>query len=203
MAEPRRIRVDWTQFDDTLIRMVRAGRTTRDIATALGAPVTRNAVIGRMHRLRLEHRLEVMAPPPPKAARRPGFAQPGLPAVAGEKPVAVRRNGHAMPDKVLHKERQRQGVNHVFGLAAARLAIRAEAARAPASERFADGFLGQTGRVALTDLESCHCRFPIDMADGTVRSCGLTPIEGSSYCTDHHLRCYDGIPAPKARAAWG
>lgn len=70
--------------------------------------------------------------------------------------------------------------------------------RRPLQERFAEGFDGQVGRVALRKLEANHCRFPIDMPDGKIRYCGLDKLDGSSLCADHHARCYVGIPKPKA-----
>lgn len=55
---------------------------------------------------------------------------------------------------------------------------------------FTEGFMGQRSRVALTELETGHCKFPIDQTDGTVRYCGDQAEDGRSYCQHHASRCY-------------
>jgi len=62
----------------------------------------------------------------------------------------------------------------------------------PFKPLFADGYAGQTGRFAMTDLAEDHCRFPIDQPDGSVRFCALTQKRGSAYCPVHHARCTNG-----------
>ena len=57
---------------------------------------------------------------------------------------------------------------------------------------FAEGYAGQTGRLAMADLAEHHCRFPVDQPDGSVRFCAQTQQRGSAYCAAHHARCTDG-----------
>lgn len=55
--------------------------------------------------------------------------------------------------------------------------------------RFAHGYRGQQGRIAITALKDEHCRFPIDMPDGRTRFCGDPRHGNSSYCLHHRARC--------------
>ncbi len=52
--------------------------------------------------------------------------------------------------------------------------------------RFDTGYGGQEGTVTLIDLEPHHCRYPIDG-----RYCGAVRREESSYCREHHRRCFN------------
>jgi len=64
--------------------------------------------------------------------------------------------------------------------------------KSPLKPLFAEGFQGQTGKLAMADLEDDHCRFPVDQADGTVKFCADPQQRGSAYCPAHHARCTDG-----------
>ncbi|MEO1160422.1 MAG: GcrA family cell cycle regulator [Pseudomonadota bacterium] len=64
--------------------------------------------------------------------------------------------------------------------------------KSPFKPMFAEGFAGQSGKLAMADLEDGHCRFPIDQPDGTVKFCAEPQQRGSSYCPSHHARCSDG-----------
>ena len=55
-------------------------------------------------------------------------------------------------------------------------------------ERFAEGYLGQLGRVAITELTAETCRWPIDQPKAAVRYCGDTVSLGSVYCEHHRGR---------------
>lgn len=56
---------------------------------------------------------------------------------------------------------------------------------------FAEGFMGQKGRLSLLGLRSSgQCRYPIDQPNGGVRYCGDFAEDGASYCVHHAARCY-------------
>lgn len=59
----------------------------------------------------------------------------------------------------------------------------------PLTERFAEGYLGQTGRLSIMDLKWHTCRFPITHSTGETRYCGLTVKDRSAYCETHTIRC--------------
>ena len=61
------------------------------------------------------------------------------------------------------------------------------------AEAFAEGYHGQTGRLALYDLKEESCRFPIDQASGPPRYCGLDAEKGGSWCPAHAARCCAGV----------
>lgn len=62
----------------------------------------------------------------------------------------------------------------------------------PLTDRFAEGYLGQTGRLALVDLKGSggQCRFPVDQPSGPVRFCGASAPDGSSWCAHHAARVF-------------
>ena len=56
-------------------------------------------------------------------------------------------------------------------------------------DAFAEGYMGQTGRVSIYDLGEDQCKFPIDQpAPELVKYCGLARVHGSPYCADHYRR---------------
>jgi len=151
--------MSWT---DERIEHLRAmwaeGSTASQIAEELGG-VSRNAVIGKIHRLKLRVSSGSFHPPmaaQPKPSRQP-FLTPATrhPARGGQtKPRAVH-----VPREVVHHDPQKSLL-----------------------ERFVEGYLGQQGRIGLLDLNAHHCRFPVGD-----RFCGLEPhSEGASWCR-HHL----------------
>lgn len=183
--------VKWSVFDAHLIALWEKGKTAREIAFALNGSVTRNAVLGRIHRLKISGRIACAAR---ASGRRPAVARSGennTPALPSLAPL----QGHARPVVLKTK---------AAALSKTRATARAGfTAPRPPSENillaFADGYDGQKGRVALVDLEPRHCRFPIDVAGGPVKYCGLDKEpSGSSYCPHHAVRC---VRAPPGRPA--
>lgn len=65
-----------------------------------------------------------------------------------------------------------------------------------------EGFMGQTGKVRIDQLELRHCRFPIEQKDGTTMYCGDTTTHvGGSYCQHHHERVYRSAQTQEQAAA--
>ena len=56
------------------------------------------------------------------------------------------------------------------------------------TDRFQQGYLGQRGRVSITELTHETCRWPIDQRKGPARYCGDAVQAGSSYCEHHQER---------------
>ena len=103
-----------------------------------------------------------------------------------------------------HSLRSRKPMPGNFTLKAPDLDANAVFDKSPLKPLFAEGFQGQTGKLAMAHLEDGHCRFPVDQPDGTVRFCADPQQRGSAYCPDHHARCTDGpaitFKRPLARA---
>ncbi|WP_196504020.1 GcrA family cell cycle regulator [Aestuariivirga litoralis] len=156
------------------------GKSCSEIAGILGQGLTRNAVIGKVHRLNLQDR----AVHPPHSVRPAGEASRPKKSAT---PISLGGPGLSSP-----KKPDRAVPAGSFRAARPRMAKPPIPALAPVShfsELFADGFEGQRGRVAISDPKNHHCRFPIDMPERPVMYCGLQKDDGSSYCAAHRRRC--------------
>jgi len=189
--------IDWAPHIETLKQLHAEGKSAAQIAAAIGHGLTRNAVIGKVHRLRLR----ITQPSCRRAANRMvnvsgrSVAEPSAPKLLdGARPVKLK----ALPrvEKSLQRERNRTATNFMTGVRKLTSAINHTA---PALERFKEGFLGQTGRLSLIELREGLCRFPIEQAEGPDRYCGLDAEKGGAYCGHHAARCSDGIPAKKVQ----
>ena len=140
----------------------------------LGDGVTRNSVIGKIHRLGLS-----LASTSPYTTVKNGRVS---------RPRAA-RNGGAAANKARQQQeraiRAKIGDNRVKAVVLARATALGEL---PACE--AINLPADAPTVALLDLKPNDCRWPIDGPDGTVaqrRFCGCERAnEGSPYCRRHH-----------------
>jgi GcrA cell cycle regulator len=173
--------VNWDDHVQQLRRLWLAGKSCAQIAAELGHGITRNAVIGKVHRLKIadRHCQSKAGGRPPAQAR----STPGVAPLTRQKPAPpLLRNAVRLRRNPLQVQR-----------AAARAGILAP--KPPSGNvllAFAHGYNGQQGRVALVDLEPQHCRFPVDMPDGAVHYCGLAKEISGSYCPAHAVRCVAG-----------
>ena len=148
------------------------GKSASQIAGLLGHGMTRNAVIGKVHRLGLAGRAKSpsSAPPRPRpaagAAHRP--AAPRLPAAA----------------------------RMVRGATA--LALAPQPLAEPAPQTFAESVVVPMSlRVTIVELKEAMCRWPLgDPASPDFRYCG-SPAPGSPYCAHHAALAYQ--PAHERR----
>ena len=68
-------------------------------------------------------------------------------------------------------------------------------------DHFQDGYLGQKGRLSILQLHHDACRYPITMASGETRYCGLGIARGV-YCGTHADRC-NPVIRERVRRKWG
>jgi GcrA cell cycle regulator len=161
----------WTfERVEILKRLWAQGLSASQIAGRLGG-VTRNAVIGKVHRLGLSSRVTTSRKP--KARRAP---------------IQV----SAAPPKMSREEAERQA-------AARRRELEEQAARAAEQQRLeqerlthiADEELEPVAPargVALLDLKEAMCRFPHgDPKDSSFHFCGERRADGSPYCGTHSM----------------
>jgi GcrA cell cycle regulator len=74
----------WTDEKVELLRQLWLdGKSASQIAAELGDGVTRNAVIGKVHRLGLSGRVKASAPTAPRVRQRPTAARPAAPRSGG------------------------------------------------------------------------------------------------------------------------
>lgn len=155
-------KLPWTEFRvEELKRMWTEGMSASQIARQLGAGATRNAVIGKLHRLGLSGRT-----PPARAAnarpRRP--SQPSHPSRPGLMPTA--------------------GATALKPQFDAKPSPRPEPAPEPI--RLVDTPRGE--RVSILMLSDKTCRWPIgDPGSEDFCFCGAAPRPGGPYCA-HHAR---------------
>jgi GcrA cell cycle regulator len=145
------------------------GKSASQIASLLGAGLTRNAVIGKVHRLGLAGR-----------AKSPGMVSP-RPRSAPHR-VAAPRIASAAP-------RITRG--------ATALAIAHEALADVEPEAFESVVVPMSLRVTIVELKEAMCRWPLgDPATAEFRYCG-SPTASGPYCAYHGSLAYQ--PAHERR----
>lgn len=153
--------MSWTDERIEMLRKLWAdGLSASQIATSLGG-VTRNAVIGKIHRLGLSGRVKA-----PQRASRPRAASGAAPAA------------NTAPVKAVSAPRV---------MAAGALAVKVveEPEAAPAPQPAAE-VVPITGGVGLMDLKVSSCRWPLgDPSDDDFRYCGARCSAGDTYCRAH------------------
>ena len=145
------------------------GLSASQIATEIGGGITRNAVIGKVHRLGLSGRGKAKAPPP----QRPRKAAPQAPSAPAPapRPTAVIAPAPATLDVETQPE-----------LAPVPLAV-ADEVGIPLSER-----------VTIMDLRESMCRWPMgDPTKPEFRFCGARSVTGLPYCSHHAQVAYQPV----------
>ena len=177
----------WTEDRVELLKKLWGdGYSASQIAAQLGE-VTRNAVIGKAHRLGLSGRQSTRpsaSRPAPAAARNNagGSAQSApRPSTVGAGSAGQQPQISAVSSTVLSSggaARKLETVASLEAQAAEDLAL------APTPLRVIDG--ARPGTVTLLDLKERMCKWPIgDPGDEDFRFCGGKAIQGQPYCDDH------------------
>jgi GcrA cell cycle regulator len=155
----------WTDEKVELLRqMWLDGKSASQIATELGDGVTRNAVIGKVHRLGLSGRVKTSAPAAPRVRQRPSHA----------------------PRASAPRSSAGGGFRGNTALALARdVQIEAE------PEYREDVVIPMSLRVTIVELKEAMCKWPLgDPTTPEFRYCGIqTPGEGP-YCVHHGRMAY-------------
>jgi GcrA cell cycle regulator len=158
--------MSWTEERiETLRRLWAEGLSASQIASALGG-VSRNAVIGKIHRLGLSGRVKTQKARP---ARSAGSAGGG---------AAVAARPASAPPRVM-----------AVGAAAVKVVEREEpvTARVPAPAEV----VPLHGGVTLLDLKTSSCRWPLgDPSEESFRFCGTRTQPGETYCACHAEKAY-------------
>jgi GcrA cell cycle regulator len=154
----------WTDEKVELLRqMWLDGKSASQIASELGDGVTRNAVIGKVHRLGLSGRVKTSAPTAPRIRHKPAHAP---------RPVAPRSVGG--------------GFRGNTALAMARDPM-AEAE----PELREDVVIPMSLRVTIVELRETMCRWPLgDPTSPDFRYCGIQSQSDGPYCVHHGRMAY-------------
>ena len=172
MADPtigKEAVLSWTDERVELLRKLwLEGLSASRIASELAGGVTRNAVIGKVHRLGLSGR--VKAAIPAGAQRTRPIAKPGQAARTPmpQRPMPMMRGNTA-------------------------LALDQRTAPMPVAQRGSDdNVISMTETVTIMDLRESMCRWPVgDPSSAEFRYCGgKAPIGEGPYCAYHSRMAY-------------
>jgi GcrA cell cycle regulator len=187
--------MSWTdERVETLKSMWAEGKSASQIAKELGG-VTRNAVIGKVHRLGLSNRvggpdrpedeLAELDPPAepglePEEEARPAPAAPPRPSAKEAPPPRPKTPGQPLPPQPAGSE-----------ISAEALANLAEVAK-------------KARRLSLMQLTERTCKWPIgDPATDDFWFCGLPSVPGKPYCETHVAVAFQPMSARRDRRAGG
>jgi len=159
--------MSWTEERVELLRQLWLdGKSASQISTALGAGITRNAVIGKVHRLGLSGRAKTPSSSPrprPKTAEAPRPAAP-----------------------------MRQGGSVVRGNTALALEIEPSVDIAPVFDD--EVVVPMSLRVTISELREAMCRWPLgDPTTSEFRYCGAQTPGMGPYCTHHGRMAYQPV----------
>lgn len=166
--------MSWTEDRIALLtKLWTDGLTASQIATALGGATTRNAVIGKAHRLGLSGR------PSPVRAPRPARAT----TVRPSKPKSLPRPAGLPMLAKSHMSRPPMQESHLHPIIPV-----VEITLGPA--------------VSLLKVTDKMCKWPIGHpGDESFRFCGGQSRQGSPYCEGHAQLAYQPMPAKRDRKA--
>ncbi len=167
--------MSWTDERVELLKKLWSeGLSASQIAGRLGAGVTRNAVIGKVHRLNLSGRAQQPRAAQPRAQRKQ--REPSLP---GSRPNGM----PSMPTA---------GSTALKPMARAEVSPRPVALPEPQPVRLVD--LPKGGRVTILHLSDKTCKWPIgDPGSEDFCFCGHGPRDGSPYCEYHARLAYQPL----------
>ncbi len=167
MHETNRRNTVWTdERTKTLKRLWADGWSASQIARHLDCGMTRNAVIGKVHRLKLPTR---------KLVHWKGSSR-------GESRVRDKTVNTGRPKRL-----------RATGLQEARKVSRKQGPILTPERRVEILSITPPNAVAFFDVKPSQCRYPIGSWNVPVDRrffCGSPKQEGSSFCPDHHLVCW-------------
>ena len=162
--------MSWTDERVELLRQLWLdGRSASQISAELGLGVTRNAVIGKVHRLGLSGRAKSASPAAPRARQRS--------TPAPRAPMASRSSG---------------GGPVVRGNTALAYAIETAVDIKPVFHE--EVVVPMSLRVTIVDLKEAMCRWPLgDPTTQEFRYCGIQSAGTGPYCSHHGRMAYQPV----------
>lgn len=173
----------WTEERVELLKKLWAeGLSASQIANRLAKGVTRNAVIGKVHRLNLSGRVTAPRAQTARTARK-SPREPGTPG--------IRQSSPSMPTA---------GANALKSYAQPQQSPRAAPLPEPKPLRLVD--LPKDGRITILHLSDKTCKWPIgDPTHDDFCFCGHGPRDGSPYCEYHARMAYQPAQERRMRRA--
>lgn len=179
----------WTdERVETLKKLWMEGLSASQIAGALGEGVTRNAVIGKVHRLKLSARAKpANTAPRPRAAARPTTTRRVASPAAGISSIA---GASAAKLRAAAPRPQTMGATAL----AQAPEMETELYVAPVAELF----IPEDKRLNLLQLTEHTCKWPIgDPLSKDFYFCGQHSLETGPYCDFHSRRAYHQLDRKK------
>ena len=183
--------MSWTdERVDLLSRLWLEGRSASQIAAALGGGLTRNAVIGKVHRLGLAGRVKAGAAAPD--------ADEAAEASHGERGETMTEVA-AAPRRVATRTAVVAGASAAAVRGNTALAISEATAEAPKLARAPEEVVVPLSlKVTIVELRESMCKWPIgDPSSMDFRYCGSPSHAGTPYCQHHGKLAYQ--PAQERR----
>ena len=175
----------WTdERVETLKKLWMEGLSASQIAGELGEGVTRNAVIGKVHRLKLSARAKPTnsaprarpaARPAPRRVASPSAGLPNMGGGAGKVRPQMSSRPQSIGATALAQDPQMEAELYV----------------APAA---AELFIPEDKRLSLLQLNEHTCKWPIgDPLSKDFYFCGQHSLETGPYCEFHSRRAYHQV----------
>jgi len=184
--------MSWTdERVDLLKKLWMEGLSASQIAGELGEGVTRNAVIGKVHRLKLSARAKpASSAQRPRTAPRPAPRRVASPGSTGTSAAM----SNAMAGAVKRSVMRTQTVGATALQVAEDVEVEAYVAPAAGSELF----IPESERIGLLGLNEHTCKWPIgDPLSSEFHFCGRGSQEGRPYCEFHSRRAYHQVERKK------
>lgn len=173
--------MSWTDDRvEVLKKLWMEGLSASQIAGELGQGVTRNAVIGKVHRLKLSARAK-----PASTSARPRAARPSR---------RVNTGTRSSSPGVSMAGRRSMGSAPMIGATALKQSedVAAEMEMAPAHVQ--EIFIPEAERIGLLGLTEDTCKWPIgDPVSTEFHFCGQGSLDGKPYCEFHSKRAYHQV----------
>ena len=178
----------WTdERVETLKKLWMEGLSASQIAGELGEGVTRNAVIGKVHRLKLSARAKpTNSAPRARPAARPAPRRVASPSAGMSSPMS---GGAAKMARPTMQASRPQSIGNTA------LAMDPQMEQqlyvAPAA---AELFIPEDKRLSLLQLTEATCKWPIgDPLSKDFYFCGQHSLESGPYCDFHSRRAYHQV----------
>ena len=177
----------WTEERVELLKKLwLEGLSASQIAGVLGEGVTRNAVIGKVHRLKLSGR----AKPASSAPRVRSALRPAARRVASPSGVGRSGSGSTSGAGMMRSRPMGGGGGSIQGATALKMSEDIEASVEYAPQA-AELFIPVEQRLTLLQLSETTCKWPIgDPLTPDFYFCGQHSNDGKPYCEFHSRRAY-------------
>ena len=187
--------MSWTEERVELLKKLwMEGLSASQIAAVLGEGVTRNAVIGKVHRLKLSGRAKpASSTPRARTAPRPAPRRPGLSGTPVSRP-SISSSSHAGHASTISRPRPMGGGGGGIIGATALKATEEFAVEPYQLPQVQELDIPVEKRLTLLQLNEHTCKWPIgDPLTPDFYFCGNHSEEGKPYCEFHSRRAYHQI----------